>query len=270
MKRQLKTKTLSILAALLLVAGLQAQVVIGSSKPCEPAALLQIKEYNAPQGSGGETAQSGGLLLPRVELKDLSDITVIPSKASADKKKELTGLLVYNVNTSGMEEGIYEWDGSRWYLLEPISNVSGFTSRKKLLRGALTAANIPYVRIGIFEFRIAPNPGSLEKKPQFRIVGPLPATTTFWFQLTRFWDYNEINRPNMQLPEVGYSFDLKKAEIAPGDLNWRDFHSAQLKKKDQRYEIWLADPVNEHLYSINFLIFQSELKPVYAILATEY
>ncbi|MDR1937213.1 MAG: hypothetical protein LBQ73_01775 [Tannerellaceae bacterium] len=270
MKRQVKAKIRWILSALLFVSGLQAQVVIGSSSPSEPAALLQIKEYNAPSGSGGETAKSGGLLLPRVDLKGLSDVTVIPSNAGDDKKKELAGLLVYNVNTSGMEEGIYEWDGARWYLLEPISDVSGFSTRKKMLRGSMTTANAPSLRMGIFEFRISPDPDALKKKPQFRIAGALPAKTTFWLHVTRFWDYNEINKPNMQVPQVGYTFDVKMEEISTNDTGWHDIHSAQLAKEDQRYEVWLADPVNERLYAIEFLIFQSELKPAYAILATEY
>jgi hypothetical protein len=273
MKKEITTKTRSILAALLLVSGLQAQaqVVIGSETPSEAAALLQLKEHNAPPGSGGETSRKGGLLLPRVELKELSDVTVLPSGAGEDKKKELTGLLVYNVNTSGgMEEGIYEWEGDRWYLLEPVSDVSGFFTQKKLLRDTLTVANAPCVHAGIFEFRIAPNTDNLEKKPQFRVAGALPAATTFWYHVTRFWDYNAINTANTPVPQVGYSFDVKKEEIASGDPGWHDFHSAQLEKEDQRYEIWLADPVNERLYGVNFLIFQSALRPVYAILVITY
>jgi hypothetical protein len=263
--------TICLALPLLIAASAQAQVVIGSSTPSEPAALLQLKEYDSPSGSGGETAKSGGLLLPRVELKDLGNPTVIPADAGADKKKELTGLLVYNVNTSsGMEEGIHEWDGTRWYLLEPISNTSGFSTRKKLLRGEMTATNVPTLRMGIFEFRICHDPDPLKRKPQFRVAGALPAKTAFWFQVTRFWDYNVMGIPNMQVPQVGYTFDVGKRDIAPSDAQWYDFHSEDLKKEDQRYELWIADPLNDRLYGIDILIFQTELEPAFAILVAEY
>jgi hypothetical protein len=270
MKRDVKIKILLIFSALLLAPGLRAQVVIGSSSTLsEEAAILQIKEYDAPAGSGGETANRGGILLPRVELKSLSDITVLPPDAPEDKKLNLTGLLVYNVNTSGMDEGIYEWGGTRWYLLEVLSDVSGSYTRKALLRDSITEANAPLLRMGIFEFRISPSPDLLGKKPQYRIAGSLTEATAFWFHVTRYWDFNEMGNPT-QPPGVGYSFDVRKETVSPGDATWHDFHTANLKKGDQQFEVWLADPINEHLYNIQFLIFQSASKPTYVILGTLY
>ncbi|MDR1937386.1 MAG: hypothetical protein LBQ73_02665 [Tannerellaceae bacterium] len=267
MKRHIKIKTGLIFSAMLLAPGLRAQVVIGSSTTSsEPAALLQIKEYDAAPGSGGKTATKGGLLLPRVELKGLSDITVLPANAGKDKKSDLTGLLVYNVNTSGMEEGIYEWDGERWYLLEPSSKESDFVTLKSLQRAPITESNAPKLRMGMFEFRIEP----VDKKPQCRCVDPLEKNTDFWFNVTRFWDFNEINTVNNELPNVGYTFDIKKKTISTTDSQWFDFHTDKLKKDDQRFDVWLADPVNNHLYNIRFLIFQSTSAPAYIILAAEY
>ncbi|MDR1880946.1 MAG: hypothetical protein LBQ78_08440 [Tannerellaceae bacterium] len=273
MKRDIKIKTLWILSALLLVSGVRAQVVIGSSlTPSEPAASLQIKEYDAPAGSGGATADKGGLLLPRVELKSLSDITVIPANAGKDKLANLTGLLIYNVNTSNLDEGIYEWDGTRWYFLEPISEISGSSSRKTVVRGNFTtAAAAPLLRMGIFEFRLTPSTDVLNRIPQFRLLRDVPSPTVFWYSVTRFWDYNEINSPNRPIPQVGYSFDVKGDTISPvNSREWRNVHKSPLKKEDQRYEVYLADPIYGHLYRVQFLIFQSALKPAYIILATEY
>ncbi|MDR1981390.1 MAG: hypothetical protein LBQ39_07215 [Tannerellaceae bacterium] len=272
MKREIKRKTLWMLSALLLVSGVRAQVVIGSTlTPSEPAASLQIKEYDAPAGSGGATATKGGLLLPRVELKSLSDVTVIPANAGKDKIVNLTGLLVYNVNTTDMDEGIYEWDGTRWYLLEPVSEVSGSSSRKTMVRGPFTELNAPALRMGIFEFRITPSTDALKRIPQFRLLRDVPAATVFWYNIARFWDYNEINKSNAAIPQVGYSFDVKGDTILPVDSRkWHNLHNAELKKENQRFEVWLTDPVHGHLYWVQFLIFQSEIKPAYAILATEY
>jgi hypothetical protein len=49
----------------------------------------------------------GGLLLPKVALDDLDDITV-----TGGNKEALKGLIVYN--TTPCKEGVYVWDGTHW------------------------------------------------------------------------------------------------------------------------------------------------------------
>jgi hypothetical protein len=141
-----------VLLCLSFTLSIQAQVNMGGSlqTTCEPAALLQIKEYDASPGVGDKTADKG-ILLPRVSLNSLSDITVITDKDDADKKASLTGLLVYNVNTVEMEAGIYEWDGDEWVQLEILSEKEGAYT-KRTIKTTLSANDLPIVSIGRFDF----------------------------------------------------------------------------------------------------------------------
>jgi hypothetical protein len=254
------------LFALFFNSGIHAQVVIGDTSLPEPAALLQIKEYDAIPGPGGETA-GRGILLPRVELNDLSDITVLPANASADKKLELTGLLVYNVSNAGtMDEGIYEWDGTIWNQLETRSEVTGSSTKKAVVKTSHLASNMPTVSMGIFEFRIDGN-----MKPQYKLTSSPPATTTFWYQVARYWDTTNMTTQNGS----GFSFDTMSKTFTSGNYSsWQSFHDGSfdsLISNDFRYEVWLADSINNHVYQIQFIIATIALgTPIYAVLVTEY
>jgi len=99
---------------------IQGQVTIGSEFPPEKAALLDIKSQNSTNGTASSTL--GGILLPRVallNLNDLSAFTTININASdyAQQKLRHKGLMVYNVNvstTNNLEEGVYIWNGTVW------------------------------------------------------------------------------------------------------------------------------------------------------------
>jgi hypothetical protein len=259
MKLYLQKTTLYLCFALFLASGLQAQVVIGSLTTSEPAAILQIKEHNASPGTGEATASGGGLLLPRVALKSLSDVTVLPSSADADKKLELTGLLVYNVNTAGaLAEGIYEWDGTSWNQWDAVSETSKTTTQKAVVKATtLTDSNTPTVRMGIFDFRINPS----DKKPQCRLIAKPGTSVDYWYNITRFWDENN----------TGFTFDSKSMAFNTTDYGWKTLQSRELRKNDLRCEVWLADVGNIHAYKILFLIATTGLTtPVYAVIVTEY
>ncbi|WP_280670776.1 hypothetical protein [Dysgonomonas sp. PH5-37] len=94
--------------------GLRAQVTIGSDIAPSKAALLDIKEKNSD--SGGETATSGGVLLPRVNLVAINSLEpFISGGGSATEKATHKGLVVYNLtNNSTFDPGIYYWDGTQW------------------------------------------------------------------------------------------------------------------------------------------------------------
>ncbi|MFC4740414.1 hypothetical protein ACFO3U_10455 [Flavobacterium ponti] len=80
-----------------------SQVGIGTTSP-DSSSMLDI------------TTSSKGLLIPRVNLTSISDVTTIPNPA--------VSLLVYNkTNGSGLIPGFYYWD-SQWKLLEVASSTS--------------------------------------------------------------------------------------------------------------------------------------------------
>ncbi len=121
-----------LLLPILFIVGINAQVTIGSGIPPEKAALLDIKSHQ-PEKDGGATTQKGGILLPRVNLSDINELSPFINKndyspEEYDKyKKRHTGLVVYNLSaTSGFEPGTYVWQGSKWLLLR--DNKSGNTS----------------------------------------------------------------------------------------------------------------------------------------------
>jgi hypothetical protein len=272
MKIYIQRKTRYILFALLLAAGLQAQVVIGSLEPSEQAALLQIKDSKADT-IGGATATKGGLLLPRVDLNNASDITVI-SNASDAKKTELTGLLVYNVNTKGgLDEGIYEWDGNVWNQLEIVSETSGSSTQKAVVRASeLKEGNTPTVRMGIFEFRMNPAGKDWKKvNPQYRLAVDTLGNVTFYHNVSRHWDSGSTG-PATFGDTGGISYDAISRDFASGDKStWQNFHSPELAKPDFRYDIWLVDHINNHAYNVQVFRADTQLStPIHALLVTEY
>jgi hypothetical protein len=102
-------KKMFLLMLLLLVlgaTGMNAQVLVGSNATNEPTPGAVLDLNNT---SGGYI---GGLLLPKVDLTSLTDITVdIP--AATGHVAALKGLIVYNTATG--TEGIYVWNGSnKW------------------------------------------------------------------------------------------------------------------------------------------------------------
>jgi hypothetical protein len=72
---------------------LTAQTGIGTTTP-DASAKLEV------------SASNKGFLPPRVTLTSASDTTTIASPA--------TGLLVYNVGSSGLQAGYYYWNGTSW------------------------------------------------------------------------------------------------------------------------------------------------------------
>ncbi|MDR1914322.1 MAG: hypothetical protein LBQ68_07580 [Clostridiales bacterium] len=277
MKLHTQRKTLNMLWALLFAAGLQAQVVIGSLDSSEEAALLQIKDTQTTV-AGGVTATTGGLLLPRVELSHASDIKVIdPLKVTDEKKKELTGLLVYNVNTTGeLDEGIYEWDGDEWNQLEIVSETAGSSTKKAVVRAStLITNNTPTVSMGIFEFRIYPAGTDWTKmKPQYRLTKDPKESLTFWHTVSRQWDHlNPGTSVNGDFGNTsGFSYDAISRDFATANYGgWQDFHTLDLPKADFRYDIWLVDHVSNHTYNVQ--VFRADFNlstPIHALLVTEY
>lgn len=125
---------LSLLLAILSVSlfSLNAQVTIGSDTAPEKAALLDIKTKDG--GDGQISSDSGGLLLPRVELDNIFEFTVFSTIKKTDpdydqQKRKHVGLAVYNIKTDytkNIEQGIYIWNGERWEKSASVHRVNFF------------------------------------------------------------------------------------------------------------------------------------------------
>jgi len=155
-----------------------AQVTIGSDNSPEKAALLELKTKGDTNGS--VSSDSGGLLLPRVEITNVEELGVFSKITNLDNDQEKlkhTGLAVYNIGTTDtdgsilVEKGTYVWNGSKWmkagevtagkffYMpsieiplesseIEPIDLYAKYEAQFKnpLYRSAGSPASIPYYK----------------------------------------------------------------------------------------------------------------------------
>lgn len=101
MKHQTKSRIIFIVILFFNLKLICAQVGIGTSSPT-PSAMLDI------------TSGSKGLLIPRVALTSITDITTISSPAN--------GLLIWNNGLGGLSaEGFYFWSNSKWNQIATVS-----------------------------------------------------------------------------------------------------------------------------------------------------
>ena len=119
--------------------GLFSQVTIGDVTIPAPGALLHLKEFdpNDPR-SNGLTTGTKGLMLPRVEIKelqgDLATSLGLPA-ATLDKDKH-AGLLVYHVRAnicSPVSSGVFTWDGDSWNRMGLDPNKTSFDPKTEIL-----------------------------------------------------------------------------------------------------------------------------------------
>ncbi|GAB6012538.1 hypothetical protein [Viscerimonas tarda] len=133
MKARIHQKIWPVMLCLALCAGnMQAQITIGSGEQPVKGALLDIKEQAADPGN--VTATTGGLLLPRVKLKDTTTLEPFIPVTDPDwvnhattRIKELhAGLTVYNLTTATpFRPGVYTWSGRQWTPANAISFDTG-------------------------------------------------------------------------------------------------------------------------------------------------
>lgn len=130
------------------------QVTIGSSIKSPEAAILNIQTQADPNPSTGSiTTNAGGVLLSRVSLTNINTLEPFvagtPSNADMNTYK---GMQVYHIGTNRINEGIYTWNGVKWYYsLSKIPSPPGKTNdriglaqkieAKKLSSGAYDIIN---------------------------------------------------------------------------------------------------------------------------------
>lgn len=105
-----------IIIALLAFITANAQVGIGTTTP-DASAILEVK------------STSKGVILPKVSLLGVSDITTIPNPTA--------GLLVYNLaSVGGLNVGYTYWDGTQWAtFLDIFSPTTGWGLSGNALSG---------------------------------------------------------------------------------------------------------------------------------------
>lgn len=114
-KPEMKKRLLLLIIFTFYIITTFAQVTIGSGIVPEKAALLDLKTKNG--GSGQNSSDGGGLLMPRVSISDLLTLGIFTEIAGLDTEEEKLkhkGLSVYNIGTTSVEAGIYVWDGVKW------------------------------------------------------------------------------------------------------------------------------------------------------------
>ncbi|MDR2621578.1 MAG: hypothetical protein LBC48_03235 [Dysgonamonadaceae bacterium] len=229
-----------------------AQVTIGSISEPAQGALLDLKDQN-PDGDN-VTSKTGGLLLPRVELNALDDFSLPLSMNTDEKKKNHTGLLVYNVKTGGgLEKGIHQWNGTEWEKLNKITKTEGVTVKKMMYQKAGGSPD-SILSLGLFEFRIYTE--NNQSHPQFRITEGYRDDTIHW-QVNEYWFNNGS----------GYDFNLFSVSSATA-YKWTYCRNGM--DSSERNEVWIADLKNKHLYQVQFIILQGANVLTYIIIAKKY
>lgn len=106
---------------------IDAQVTIGVDEEAVHGALLQLKDQK--KVVGGEANATKGLLLPRVQLTELTSLNDINPESTERPDPVLhTGLTVYNMNNEDcnfvnpIRKGVHIWDGMVWNPMQPIYN----------------------------------------------------------------------------------------------------------------------------------------------------
>lgn len=110
MVRRILLTTLFIFLAL----DFYSQVTIGSSIAPNEGSLLDLKEFTTNNAqSNGKNTSTKGLNLPRVTLESASSLAPTATDTPENKTSH-TGLLVYNIGSKSLLDGIYFWNGQTW------------------------------------------------------------------------------------------------------------------------------------------------------------
>ncbi|ANF51883.1 hypothetical protein A0O34_15795 [Chryseobacterium glaciei] len=119
---------------------MKAQVGIGTSAP-DANTILDLNSTNK------------GLLIPRVQLTDINDMTTIPVTSSATSPEQ--GTIVYNLADAGVSPSnvfkdiFYIWTGMNWENIGEVSDVRAEVDNKNtthlLFSGSPLASSVSYI-----------------------------------------------------------------------------------------------------------------------------
>ena len=186
-------KLMIVLAVSVFCSNLNAQVTIGSGLIPEKAAVLDIKnKQNETDPDDLETADTGGFLLPRVNLNDIAKFDVFSTVKENDadiatQKKRHTGLMVYNLAEEpdkNIEEGIYVWNGEIWEKSSFVRRVNFFYMPSIRIpaptSGYENTVNLYEEYRKQFEFPVARSIGAPASIPFYADKGDLYYYISYW------------------------------------------------------------------------------------------
>ena len=140
--KKMKTLLSAFMLAALLSAPSYAQVTIGSNNEPLDGALLDLKQ----QQTDGTANSEIGMMLPRVNLTNLTDITADITGVTAAENRKYTGLTVYNVNKcfdTGAGKGgpgVYVWSGTQWQYIGTAKDVGSILGLLSSMYGTTDAS----------------------------------------------------------------------------------------------------------------------------------
>jgi hypothetical protein len=115
-KLQIRTLITLFFTFQVLTLELYSQVTVGSDIAPAKGALFDVKTQIPDKQN--ITSSSGGIVLPRVRLKDVNKLEPFISDNDPDiddLKKKHVGLTVYNLSSdAGFVSGLYVWSGQKW------------------------------------------------------------------------------------------------------------------------------------------------------------
>ncbi|MDR0823557.1 MAG: hypothetical protein LBN74_00560, partial [Prevotella sp.] len=203
-----------------------AQVVIGSARPPQKAALLDLRTADII-GSDNVSADKG-LLLPRVNLVDLGSLEPFIVSANADEKREHTGLKVYNMNDlSPFAKGVYIWNGNNWDLYSSsigsttttLSGSNGISKSPSALRLGGTLVKATTIDQSDYNLRFDKTTGAFSINTNALAVsgtntgiGISPSLSTSKLTV----DGNVLIKNNLTVN--GYDYSSLKQTVIKGDL----------------------------------------------------
>lgn len=199
---------------------LNAQVTIGDTAPPQEGALLDLKETG--------NSSSKGLLLPRVDLTHpnflypMFDVDGKGYKTDAEIQKQNAahkGLVVYNMNDclhlSGMDKGLYAWDGVQWINTQQ-QNVGSQNPLVKYWTDDRDGKRYAYK-----EFISIKSGGSKVSAGEWMLENLAfdPANNAY----TNYLGYSFENKSNLTSPSSKYMYYPKtSADVQSPDVLWNE------------------------------------------------
>ena len=122
-----------VLVANIFTSNIFSQITIGSNLKANSGALLDLKQ--------NQSTSTKGLLLPRVSLKNLTELTMGSNEIEDTDSEWLkeTGLMLYNINVVELKDnrlcpGVHIWSGDAWLPLKPYDDIQERTLEVSLIR----------------------------------------------------------------------------------------------------------------------------------------
>ncbi|MDR1436666.1 MAG: hypothetical protein LBI65_00965 [Candidatus Symbiothrix sp.] len=264
-----------LLFCLLFFPSLQARVNIGIIEAPADGALLQLKNI-AGVAPGDENA-NGGLLLPRVSLKNYTSLepAVPDAEATPDEKRNHVGLIVYNLTeTTYLKKGLAVWNGTRWNCItsNEVMETTGMDVKKNLYSSQRPQPDKTVVS-GSIEINMELRNSTEQPHhavPQFKISDSYKpgagVSRKYAYLLTQYYRNND---------KAIYSNDLFLQSFTSGsgyirfDTNSTSGHMSPI----ERNEVWMYDDTDNSLFHIQLFEMGEDTKAatkIYVIMVEHF